>query len=203
MKSFKTYLQESLTNKCQLCKKEKGLHKAKTLNCPVGSKTRIGYTSYHPTQVFTQKISEAKMAKGTYAELGMSEKSRQRIFEWLENYGIENLSDPETYHCTVVFSGKKHIPELNSYNPPLPILAEVKGWHIFPTQTGTNCLVLDVDNEEIQALHKYAEDLGATWDFPEYHPHVTVSTDYQHEEVPEEFPPVKITFVNFNVEDLD
>ncbi len=32
--------------KCKHCKKVKGLHKARTLNCPEGTKTRIGYTSY-------------------------------------------------------------------------------------------------------------------------------------------------------------
>lgn len=38
--------------KCKHCKKIKGLHQAKTLNCPLGSKTRIGYITFSKTQTF-------------------------------------------------------------------------------------------------------------------------------------------------------
>lgn len=41
--------------KCLYCKKEKGLHQANTFNCPMGSKTRIGYISYHPNVKFEYK----------------------------------------------------------------------------------------------------------------------------------------------------
>jgi hypothetical protein len=37
---------------CKNCGKRKYDHKAITLNCPVGSKTKIGYTSYHPDRVY-------------------------------------------------------------------------------------------------------------------------------------------------------
>lgn len=41
--------------KCKHCKKIRGEHKAKTLNCPMGTKTRIGYTSYHQSQVYERQ----------------------------------------------------------------------------------------------------------------------------------------------------
>ncbi len=44
--------------KCKNCGKEKGLHQAKTLNCPYGTKTRIGYTSFHPTDKFVPKSNK-------------------------------------------------------------------------------------------------------------------------------------------------
>jgi len=34
---------------CQHCGKARGDHKAKTLQCPVGMKTRVGYCSYGAT----------------------------------------------------------------------------------------------------------------------------------------------------------
>lgn len=34
--------------KCKNCKKLKGHHKYKTMECPKGMKTRIGYTQYGP-----------------------------------------------------------------------------------------------------------------------------------------------------------
>jgi hypothetical protein len=42
--------------KCKNCGKSKGLHQAKTLACPSGSKTRIGYTSFSSTTRFEPKI---------------------------------------------------------------------------------------------------------------------------------------------------
>lgn len=35
--------------KCKNCGKEEGFHKAKTKNCPMGRRTRIGYTMYAET----------------------------------------------------------------------------------------------------------------------------------------------------------
>ncbi len=39
--------------RCVLCKKERGQHKAKTFECPTGTKTRIGYTNFGP-EVYTE-----------------------------------------------------------------------------------------------------------------------------------------------------
>ena len=44
---------------CKHCKKKKGFHLAKTLHCPTGTKTGIGYTTYSKDQVF-QANSPAK-----------------------------------------------------------------------------------------------------------------------------------------------
>lgn len=42
-----------VTVRCVLCKKAKGEHKAGTLHCPVGMKTRVGYVQYSATAVYT------------------------------------------------------------------------------------------------------------------------------------------------------
>jgi hypothetical protein len=41
-----------LMEKCQ-CGKIRGEHQAKTGACPIGKKSRIGWTTYSPTQRFT------------------------------------------------------------------------------------------------------------------------------------------------------
>lgn len=46
----------------------------------------------------------------------------------------------------------------------------------------THCLVLLYQSEWLENRFKLARSLGATWDFPDYHPHVTLS--YQ---VPKDF----------------
>lgn len=35
--------------KCKHCKKQKGDHRAQTFECPRGTRTGIGYTTYGPT----------------------------------------------------------------------------------------------------------------------------------------------------------
>lgn len=42
------------TNKCINCGKPRGEHQAKTLHCPQGSKTRIGYISYSTVNKFNE-----------------------------------------------------------------------------------------------------------------------------------------------------
>jgi hypothetical protein len=49
--------------KCKNCGKAKGLHQAKTLACPCGSKSRIGYTSFSLTTTFEPKIKESSVVK--------------------------------------------------------------------------------------------------------------------------------------------
>jgi DNA-directed RNA polymerase subunit RPC12/RpoP len=50
-------------SKCLHCGKKKGNHKATTWHCPFGMKTRVGYTSFHPTQVFEEKIVKSKKVR--------------------------------------------------------------------------------------------------------------------------------------------
>lgn len=45
----------SIDIKCIHCGKKKGNHKAISLNCPVGLKTRIGYLMYDKNKIFEPK----------------------------------------------------------------------------------------------------------------------------------------------------
>lgn len=45
---------------CKHCKKKRGNHQARTLACPVGGRSRIGYTAFHSTQVFEARKSRKK-----------------------------------------------------------------------------------------------------------------------------------------------
>lgn len=48
--------------KCRHCKKVKGFHKADSLECPMGMKTRIGYTRYGPLTFDTKMNRDLKNA---------------------------------------------------------------------------------------------------------------------------------------------
>jgi hypothetical protein len=44
--------------KCTHCNKNEGDHKAKTLNCPIGRRSSIGFNQYYENQFYTKKIKE-------------------------------------------------------------------------------------------------------------------------------------------------
>ena len=44
-----------LTDKCETCRWTRGEHQHLTQACPVGKKSRVGWTSYSPTYAFTPK----------------------------------------------------------------------------------------------------------------------------------------------------
>lgn len=48
-------------DRCKNCNKERGDHKAKTLECPAGPRTRIGYLRYTPDQFFEAKKKRKKV----------------------------------------------------------------------------------------------------------------------------------------------
>lgn len=45
----------TLATKCNKCKKAKGNHQHKTGACPIGKKSRVGYTTYSSTDIFDPK----------------------------------------------------------------------------------------------------------------------------------------------------
>lgn len=50
--------------KCVHCGKWKRHHKAGTLACPVGTKTRVGYVTWSSTRVFLEKLDRRVLLTG-------------------------------------------------------------------------------------------------------------------------------------------
>lgn len=73
--------------KCKHCRKWKGEHRANTFECPVGSKTRIGYTQYGP-DVYSPNPKQPKTVPfvigNHYGEVEVSTKKKS---------GVDALSD--------------------------------------------------------------------------------------------------------------
>lgn len=154
-------------------------------------------------KTFREYLMEAEKEKGAYASLKLDVRSQEKIANWLEEHEIPgDLEKPKNYHVTVAYS-KKPIPDLKSYEPDLPITVSIKGWHIFPTQDDGSCLVLDVDDPKLQKIFKHIMSMGASWDFPEFKPHITVVPKGFKGPKPKNHPKFKIKFDEFKVEDLD
>lgn len=91
--------------------------------------------------------------------------------------GIDNKTNKGEIHITVAYSRKPiMLTALGALEPPVRIKA--RHYSIFKTQTGENCLVLEVESKELTDRHnEIIKDYGASYDFPEYKPHITLSYD--------------------------
>ena len=138
---------------------------------------------------------------GTYASLKLDEESKTQLSKWLtDNVKIANSVSPDEYHCTVVYS-KIPVPEVANINPKLPIKASMVRWEIFGIGE-EKMLVLVIAGAGLQKLFKQTRKLGATWDFDNYTPHITVATNYTETTVPEIIPQFSLLLNKFVCESL-
>jgi hypothetical protein len=134
--------------------------------------------------------------RGTYASLKLCDKNSEKLHSFMHTLNIKNLSSMDDYHCTIVYS-KKFVPEIEGIKPKLPINAVGTEWDILG-----DCLVIKLKSFEIVKLNSTCMEFGATSDYDEYIPHITVATDF-FGEIPKTLPKMKFNFDEFVVEVLD
>ena len=141
---------------------------------------------------------------GTYVEWKLSLESAVNLKNACEKLGINNILDPSSFHVTICYS-RKPVPKLaDVWRKNSRILATGKKWSLFDTQSGGKCLVLEIDSQNTcETYHEICKDYGASHDFPEYKPYVTICYDYDKDEVPNKIPDTKLIFDECNVKPLD
>jgi len=142
-------------------------------------------------------------AHGTYAELLPSVKSLRVIEKIIHDLQITNPTPSNEIHCTVTYS-RQPCPALAEMQPKMPAGASVSGFDVFPLQKGGYCLVLKLASPQIESLHQQAIELGCSHDYPEYHPHVTLTYNWSSDHLPEmTVKGINLTFDRWNVKPLD
>lgn len=150
-----------------------------------------------------EELRKSLSNQGTYAKLQLSYESRQELFNYVKKLGIENPIDKDQYHATLIYS-RKEIPEAYSRNDLQSVfLAFGKDWKIFPSKEMGQCLVLVLDCPSAHDFHEEFMKMGATHDYPEFTPHITISTNYPSDTVPSEIPEFTLRFDRLIVEPLD
>lgn len=137
-----------------------------------------------------------KHSQGTYSCLNLSQESKDQLFEFVSKY-IQSPTDKEDYHCTITYS-KRPCPEIESYQPKLPIIATAKSYQLFNDQY----FVLLLESLDLHHLHQANKNLGAIYDYPIYQPHITISTNYKNETYPP-VPDFKLVFDSYKIEPLE
>lgn len=127
------------------------------------------------------KKGKTKDSKGTYAGVRFDDDTVQRIKTFIKENEIPNSVADKSLHTTVLYS-RKHLPEYKAageYEEPLvgePTEFDV--WKSQPDDDGetSNCLVLQYECEPLVERHNsLTKEHGATFDYDEYKPHVTLS----------------------------
>ena len=96
---------------------------------------------------------------------------------WAASQGIASTLPPGDMHATVAFS--REPVDWSQFEPdprPLTVLGGERAAHQFPAQSTPNgALVLRFEDPSLRARWQEFRDGGASWDFPEYQPHITIT----------------------------
>lgn len=137
---------------------------------------------------------------GTYASLLLDERSRQELFAHCIELGLENLIDPAQYHCTLIYSGIP-CPDVAHEDFNLPCKAMVIGYKVLGVEK--KVLVAELYCPNASSLHdKFIEKYGATHDYPDYIPHVTIAEDFDGK-IPKDIPDFDLEFDDQTVEKIE
>jgi len=115
---------------------------------------------------------------GIYSKVVYTDADNQRIADYIKKHNFPNPVATNDIHTTLVYSRKpfQWKPNLgNSDNTPIAT-ASTYQLEVFESDTG-NYLVALVHSEYLVKRWVEAIDNGATWDYPEYRPHITLATD--------------------------
>jgi hypothetical protein len=123
-------------------------------------------------------------SNGTYASLRLAKDDLYTVKKFLARHNVTNYDDPADFHCTVCYS-RKPVPNVRYYQLDTPVMARVDKWEVFPTQKGGKCLVMKLEAPNIVNIHNDIKQLyGATHDYPEFKPHVTVCYGWDKDSLP-------------------
>jgi hypothetical protein len=149
----------------------------------------------------TDYLFESAHPGGTYASILPSVETKEGIFRFCSDLNIPNLVDPDEYHCTLIYS-KKSCPEIANEDFSLPCSAIMKGFKILGTDK--KVLVMELYCPQADRLHEtFMNKHGATHDYPEYIPHITVAENYEDEDIPIDIYDGDIEFSGQTISELD
>ena len=150
----------------------------------------------------------AKHKDGTYVSLEMSQDSRVMLDNYVEmTLGLKERVDPKTYHITVIYS-RTPVPsaeQLLHMNTALPVEAQPVAYEVFPTKNDGQCLVLRLICPYATRINSQLTLQGATSDYDEYKPHVTIAYNLKEDVNPLELsvPQFQLIFDKLKVAPLD
>jgi len=153
---------------------------ARSMNFKINSQSTKEEASFERAEESVE-AGDREDAPGTYAAVWLTSQSAQRIIQYYKK-SVQNLEPASELHSTTTYSRTPIKLAKHTFVIPLTALR----YELFGEEK--NVLVLVVDHPLLHALHKEGLDAGGSWDFPEYIPHITLSTKFTG--TLEDLPPV-------------
>lgn len=158
--------------------------------------------------------SQPNEGRGTYAAVKFDQDTLNLITKYIKDNNIPNGVPETKIHCTLLYS-RKFCPEYEPLgmlkNPLTGTPTRLDVWNSKPKTDGSDpskCLVIEFNSPELVERHNaLMKEHDATYDFPDYKTHITLSYDIGDVEVSdltnvvEAIP--KLTIVEEYGEDLD
>lgn len=148
----------------------------------------------------------AKHKNGTYVSMDLSDECKDLVDNFVQmNLGLEERVNKSTYHITIIYSRTPVPSAENCAGAVAGAAAKVSGYEVFPTKNDGKCLVMRLDFPYANIINKQLSAEGATSDYSEYKPHMTVAYDIKQEIDPESLPlpQFPLYFKEIKVEPLD
>ncbi|MCK9369784.1 hypothetical protein M0R04_07760 [Candidatus Dojkabacteria bacterium] len=134
------------------------------------------------------KLYEIASKKGTYAAVRFSDETNKAILKYIKDNKIPNGLKTKDLHTTLLYS-RKFLPDYKpggKYEKPMVgIPTEFDVWESNNEDgNNTNCLVIKYKCPELTKHHKQLmKDHKATFDYPDYNCHVTLSYDIKDTDI--------------------
>jgi hypothetical protein len=125
-------------------------------------------------------LQEQEKKPGTYAGVRFDTATKQKLHKYMSDNKIPTSVRPDKLHTTLLYS-RKHLP---NYKPAgkVNMTGTPTKFDVWKTRgensPATNALVLEYSCPELVTRHKaLMKEHDATFDYPEYKTHVTLSYD--------------------------
>ena len=124
---------------------------------------------------------EERRKSGTYVSAVFTKDTINRLNAWAEeqNFGPgSSLTKMDSYHCTIIYS-RKTLDDEVLINRFVQYDCEPTHFSIFPYNENSKCVVMELKARDLTKIHNDMIAHGATHDYPDFKPHVTIAIDVQ------------------------
>jgi 2'-5' RNA ligase len=126
-------------------------------------------------KTFSEIIAEG-FKQPLYVAVDPDEATKKILTRIQNTYDVPHAYTPDKMHCTLIYSNKPcSLPQMN---PKTVYRAEFDRFDFFDQRNGKRCLFMKLKSPELQARHgSLMKEMKASYDFPDYLPHITLSYD--------------------------